>query len=336
MQEVIVRPAPIKQCPLTNLDLAYDFRINPNGYTHNLSYGVNFYGVEKNIRICCPFPGFRLNIRDNEIYRNEVKDEIDKQYFLHFLFEASKLEFEPLFKNVLHFTCDRNDEEGHLSIKPFIDNLFSELPPIPNREQKKKMLLGTIYDERGIDDFSEISFVNDFKFRAKSYMRDSKELNSYLEVLEEQNLIKILENKCIKFTEKGLEYAENGFKFMTNKNNNSINGNNNTVIHNVGDNANLNLTQNIGNTFSQENKNDIKEIIQFLKENKKELNLPNHTNTDIQILEDEINNETPNKGRINFALDSIKSGLISVGANLATPKVQEGLAMVVEIIKGAA
>jgi len=33
------------------------------------------------------------------------------------------------------------------------------------------MLLEAIYDEReGTDDLSEISFVNDFKFRAKSYM----------------------------------------------------------------------------------------------------------------------------------------------------------------------
>jgi len=317
MQEVIVRPAPISQCPLTDLDLAYDFRINPSRFSHNLSYGVNFYGVEKNMRICCPFPGFRLNIRDEKVYRDEIKEEITKQYLLHFLFETSKLEFEPLFTSVLHFSCDRNDEEGHLSIKPFIDDLHSELPPIPNRDEKKIMLIQALHKEQDYD-FSEISIANDFKFRAKSYMRDTKELNSYLEDLHEQQLIKI-GNGYIKFKEKGLEFIENDFKFMAN-NNNSISGNNNTVIQNLGDNANLNLTQNIGSTFSQENKNDIKEIIQFLKENVESFNLSNDDAADIkddvQVLESQISRENPKKDKIRNTLQSI---LTSITANVLSP-----------------
>jgi len=146
-----------------------------------------------------------------------------------------------------------------------------------------------------------------------------------LEDLEEDKLIKI-SGKYVRLTLKGLNYIKNNFRHMKENNNPIINNGNMTI--NSGNGNTSYQTQSIGNTFSQENKSDIKEIIQFLKENKEELNLPNHTTTDIQILEEEVSNESPNIGRLNFALDSIKNGLVSIGANLVTPKVKVGLDMV--------
>lgn len=331
----------ISKCFLTNSNIDGEIAVSRNSRRNLLFvYFIDFYGESKKMRVCRDLSK-RLVTENNEILSiSDIKNDNMQYYLLHFLFEVSKEQFEPLFANRLHFGCDPAENEGNLSIVPFVDNLYPELSNIPNSEQKMNMLLEAIYNERGVDDFSEISFDNDFKFRAKSYMIDSKELNRYLEELEEDKLIRI-NGKRVRLTGKGIKYIKNGFKHMKELNNPIIN-NGNLAINN-GNGSTSNQTQNIGNTFSSENKDDIKELIQFLKENKKELNLPNHTNTDIQILEDEINNETPNKGRINFALDSVKSGLISVGANLATPKVQEGLAkaqeglaMVVEIIKGAA
>ena len=320
----------ISKCFLTNSDI-YDSDIHgkimvspsSSGGTLLFVYFIDFYGERRKMRVCSDLSKCLVTKNNEILCISDINNDYIQRYLLHFLFEVSKEQFEPLFLNKLHFDCGRNNDDGHLSVIQFIDDLYSELPPIPNSEQKMNMLLKAIYDERGTDDLSEISFVNDFKFRAKSYMIDSKELNRYLEELEEDRLIKI-NGKSVRLRRKGLDYIKNGFKHMKDLNNPIIN-NGNLAINN-GNGSTSNQTQNIGNTFSQENKNDIKEIIQFLKENVENLNLSNDDVTDIknevQILESQINRESPKKERINSALGIIQSMLISITANLSTPKVE--------------
>jgi len=307
----------INKCFLTNSDIHGKITVSPSSGSNLLFvYFIDFYGERKKMRVCHDLSkGFVTD--NNEILSiSDIDNDNIQCYLLHFLFEVSKEQFEPLFTNKLHFGCNP-EGEGHLSVVSFIENLYPALPDIPKSEQKMKMLLKAIYDERGLDDLSEISFVNDFKFRAKSYMMDSKELNSYLEDLEEDKLIKI-NGKCVRLRKKGLDYIKNGFKHMKDLNNPIINNGNLAITNGSGNISNQ--TQNIGNTFSQENKNDIKEIIQFLKENVGSFNLSNDDAADIkddvQVLESQISRENPRKDKIRNTLQSI---LTSITANVLSP-----------------
>jgi len=203
MGEVIV-----KNCLLTNIEVNNHEAKWYYGSGQSLYYNLFYKEKEYSIGICRGLYKI-ITVKEDDYGYNQCREDQEefKKYLPFFLRELSHNNFKELFGKVIHWNCDdENMDTEDINIKSFVDKIYPQgVPPVTHSE-KSNELLQEIYNEQERD-FSEISIANDFKLRAKSYMRDSKELKSYLEDLQDQNLIKI-GNEYIKFTGEGLDYIE--------------------------------------------------------------------------------------------------------------------------------
>lgn len=197
-----------KSCPFTNRPITDNIQSSIQQKYRLYRYSIEINSIRIQVNICNKLYRLLRN-SDPELKKSQEEYLANRSIIIG---ELVKNDFKLLREKVLHWECEGfYDENKHIDLKELIKSVLNKnLVPKTKNDKKNNLIRELCHLHKFDGQKIEVGF-NSYLW-AICYFRDYKEFQFYLEQLEKEDLIEVLEkeneNISIQFTFKGLSLLE--------------------------------------------------------------------------------------------------------------------------------
>ena len=198
----------LKTCPLTGITIENDTiqseMIEFKGIYYGLTYDNTPFHLGMSYTLIEMFQKIdNENLEDSVALKEEIKKL--KEYIPIFLGELSKSNIKDLFNKAIHWDYQTiKQKHENYNIKAFVENIKVNGKYPKTKVEKLEMIFNKIKEEQNSDG-KKIKMLGEFKYWSQFYMRNAKEFEEHLNILESTGFIKI-ENQNVSLTRKGINF----------------------------------------------------------------------------------------------------------------------------------